>query len=122
MLTNVLLTHFYVGVIFFIYILIDRLYIRVFVSEDKRSLVYSRVKYPMALIALILVSSGVYLVFFFSFELLIAIKAILAGILLVAFFYCPLYMKTECSLIKRMLYRYLVLILTITVFCLGVYI
>ncbi len=121
MLQTILWIHFCVGTFFLIYILIDRLYIRIFIEENARGGFYSRVKYPMLFIAFILVLTGAYLLFSLPLGVVTIIKAVLALVLLLAFFYCPLYMKAECSTVKRILYRYFVLILTIVVFSLGIY-
>ena len=75
----------------------------------------------MLIVCTTLFLSGFYLVINF-FSNLILIKAILAMVLIVSFFYCPLFMKKQCSPWKRLMYRYWVVLLTLLTVFLGLYI
>lgn len=120
-LNSILNIHFYLALGFLFYILLDRIYIRNFLEVNLREQFYKKVKYYMLGISLFLLFSGIYLLYSF-FSIFVVIKAIMAIVLLVSFFYCPLFMKKECSVFKRLMYRYWVLILTISTFLFGLYV
>jgi hypothetical protein len=113
--------HFSFALLFVLYIAVDRLYIRNFLQEESQRMFYARVKWPMAFISLVLVLSGTVLLYEY-FNWLLLVKGVVALGLLMAFFYCPLFMKDEPSLFKRMMYRYFVVVLTIITYSLGIYI
>jgi len=113
--------HSIFALLFTLYIILDRAYIRVFINEEKREAFYKKVKFPMLFICTILFLSGIYLVINF-FSNLIIIKAVLATILIVSFFYCPIFMKKQCSPWKRFMYRYWIVLLTLLTVVLGLYI
>ena len=121
MIDTVLNLHFIFASIFLLYIFIDRSYIRVFIEEKNREKFYKRVKLPMLFLCLVLLFTGTFLVIKF-FSIIVVLKAIIAVILIISFFYCPFYMKKEESVFKRFMYRYWVVFLTVLTFFLGLYI
>lgn len=117
----ILKLHLICAHLFVFYILIDRIYVRNFILPNNRAPFYAWVKWPMAVLSLTLFFTGS-LVLYEHFSSLVVLKAGIAVCLLGAFFYCPLYMKNECSMIKRMMYRYLVVILCAVTYGFGWYI
>ena len=117
---DILTIHYTFALFFVIYILVDRVYIRNFIKEKQREVFYKKVKWTMLLICMVLVISGAILLFRFDTSLHY-IKSILALSLIIAFFYCPFYMKKECSSFKRFMYRYFIVLLTVVVVALGLY-
>lgn len=118
---DLLTIHYIFALFFVIYILVDRVYIRNFVKEKQREVFYKKVKWIMVFICVDLVISGAILLWKFD-TFLHYLKAFLALSLILSFFYCPFYMKKQCSSFKRFMYRYFVVILTVIVVILGLYI
>lgn len=108
--------------LFTLYILIDRLYIRNFIKEKNRKDFYNISKAPMLFISFIIISSGIALLFYSNIIAMLIVKVILAICLIFAFFYCPFYMKEESSNIKKVMYRYFVVVLLVCTLSLGFYI
>ena len=122
MYSNLILAHQVFATIFFIYILLDRLYIRIYLPLDKRKTFYNKSKIPMLIISIVLALSGIYILINNNFNQLLVLKSSLAFLLIFSFFYCPFFMKKCDSSIKRFLYRYLVVGLLLSVCFLGLYI
>ena len=120
MFNEILLLHAAFASLFVLYIIIDRLYIRLFIKEERRESFYKKVKWPMLIICTILIISGKILLIY-SFSFYYVLKMILGLFLIFSFFYCPIYMKKEASAFKRFMYRYFVVILTVVVVSLGLY-
>lgn len=121
MYNTFLLLHQCVAFLFFCYIIIDRLYIRIFIKEENRKVFYANSKIPLLFISFLLFLSGIYLSFNVYITLIVIIKIASALFLISAFFYCPYFMKKNCNKIQRFLYRYLVVVLLIVTIGLGLY-
>lgn len=112
--------HLLGAILFALYILIDRAYVRIFVEKNSREKFYKRVKYPMLFISVCLLVSGAVLVSYSVWSWLLFAKLLSAFLLLFGFFFCPVYMKKNSSIVKQMMYRWGVVGLLITTLSLAV--
>ena len=106
-------------VIFSIYIITDRVYIRIFLDKKSRENFYKTSRIPLLTNSVIIVTSGTYLLFFIYFTPIIYIKIVAALLLLYGFFNCPFYMKQQECEIRRFMYRFGVVGLLIITIILG---
>jgi len=108
MISNVLLFHKLFGFIFAIYILADRIYIRKYISKVNREKFYNFSKKPLLTVAMFLVLSGSFLLFYIDLNFFIILKIFFAFSLFVMFFNCPNYMKKQKDEKNKMVYRFFV--------------
>ena len=118
---NIIYLHLCFASLFTLYILLDRIYIRNFLEQEKRENFYKKSKYPLLVIAFIIVISGIYLLFDISFTFFIYIKILVASLLLYGFFNCPFYMKNQTCEIRKFMYRFGVVILLFLTILIGFY-
>ncbi|RXJ60189.1 hypothetical protein [Candidatus Marinarcus aquaticus] len=111
--------HLICAVLFTLYIVIDRAYIRLFIEKKRREIFYKNVKYPMLLLSVCLIISGGVLFFNTAWSGLLFAKFISAVLLLLGFFFCPVYMKKNSSMVKQMMYRWGVVVLLISTLSLA---
>lgn len=112
--------HKFLGLIFAIYILVDRLYLRRNVEKEKREIFYKKSKIPMLILSIGIALSGGYLFTLYEVNNLLLLKAGLGLLLIALFFGCPIaMMKLNCDPCK-MRYRALVSLLLLVVLFLGV--
>lgn len=109
-------------VLFTLYILTDRIYIRNFLEQKRREIFYRKSKYPLVILSLIIVGSGIYLLVDINFTFLVYLKIITASLLLYGFFNCPFYMKNQTCETRRFMYRFGVVILLFVTILMGVYV
>ena len=122
MYLNIVYIHVFFAVLFTVYILFDRVYIRNFVEKHSREFIYKKSRVPLLLIALFIVVSGIYLLINSSLSFLVWIKVITAVFLLYGFFNCPFYMKKQTCEIRKFMYRFGVVILLFLTIGIGIYI
>lgn len=111
--------HLICALLFALYILLDRIYIRNFMLKNQRENFYSFIKYPMLILSVLLLFSGVFLLFYYPMSWLLMLKVLSAVLLLFGFFYCPKYMKKTACLKEQILYRFGVVILLVLTLILG---
>lgn len=112
-------SHFICALLFALYIMVDRVYIRIFLEKTKREKIYKFIKIPMLLLAFFLVLSGLFLLFNYTITFLLVLKVVFALLLLFGFFFCPFYMKKASCNWQQVLYRWGVVVLLIITFTLG---
>ena len=114
--------HTFSVVIFTLYIIIDRVYIRQFIKKNSRELIYKNLKIPLIVNILVIIITGSYLFFYINPTVLIYIKITTAIFLIYGFLNCPFYMKKESCEIRKFMYRFGVVILLMITITLGLYI
>jgi len=119
MYLNILYLHSATIIIFSLYILTDRIYIRNFVEKVKRETFYKKSRLALILNTFLMVLSGFYMLFFVTLTPFVVLKIITALLLLYGFFNCPFYMKKEGCEIRKFMYRFGVLILLVVTIILG---
>jgi len=108
--------------IFTIYILIDRIYIRNFVNKINRENFYKKFRFYLLFDSILILISGVYLLFKVPLTAIIHVKILTASLLFYGFFNCPFYMRKQKCEIRKFMYRFGVLILLLVCITLGLYI
>lgn len=121
MYLSIVYLHVCFAILFSLFILFDRIYIRNFLQQKRREVFYKKSKYPLLIISIIIVFSGIYLLFNISFSFLVYAKVITATLLLYGFFNCPFYMKNQTCEIRKFMYRFGVVILLFLTILIGIY-
>ena len=114
--------HIFSIILFTFYIIVDRVYIRNFVTKETREIFYLKARLPLVLNTLIIILSGVFLLINVVFSIIIFFKVVFAIALFYGFFNCPFYMKKQTCEIRKFMYRFGVLILLVLTIVMGVYI